>query len=264
MPVARFPFDLRGRRSVALAFVLLLPSAGCGLLVDMGGLTGGPGDAGTATSRDGGWTWSSQDDDAAPTSPPGDVDAGAGGSTSADAGQDGALADTGGAASGDAGDPGCGPTNTTAQCGSCGTACDTTTGSPSCNGTSCTYACNPGRSDCDLQAPDTNGCECATPACCGGSCQTIHSDGVGQNFYDCNPLGTNTDAEATEACVAYALSVGGKASDCTDGWNCQGQPYQVCFNTYHSGVPEYCWAYDAPKNDVFPNYCPGSPIGTWN
>jgi hypothetical protein len=273
------PFGARGRTSFVLGLVLLFPVGGC-FLVDVDSLTGGSEvkvrDAGSMASplgdedSDGG-----EDAAAGNLTPPvdaGEEDAAAAGfdavASRPDAGDDAAAnrpdAGADAVASGeDAGGGACGPTDTIANCGACGVACDTRTGSPSCDGTSCTYACRPGRTDCDLEAPDKNGCECATPACCGTSCQTIHSNGVGQNFYDCNAAGTNTDAAATEACVAYALSVGGTPSDCTDGWYCQDQPSQVCFNS--SGpATQYCWGYGAPSDQVFPNYCPSSAVGSWD
>jgi hypothetical protein len=180
-------------------------------------------------------------------------------------GDDAAPADGAGRASDDAGEDAavspCGPTDTVINCGSCGTTCDTTTGSPSCNGTTCSYACNAGQIDCNTQAPDTDGCECTTPACCGSSCQTTHTDGEGQSFYDCNALGTDTEDEAMEACAAYAASIGGKVSDCSGNWVCSGQPSQACYTG--SAGTQYCWGYEGAMN-VYPNYCPSSAVGTWD
>jgi hypothetical protein len=98
--------------------------------------------------------------------------------------------------------------SSTASCGGCGNACNTKTGAAKCNGTTCSYTCNQGSTDCNAAtAPDTDGCECATPGCCsGGKCQTIHANGVGEKFYDCNAAGTHTAAQATEACEAAAGS----------------------------------------------------------
>src|SRR5262249_32831140 len=54
--------------------------------------------------------------------------------------------------------------------------------------------------NCDGQA--ANGCECAGSMCCpGNTCETVHSNGSGQNFYDCAPLGTIDQTQAMEACA---------------------------------------------------------------
>ncbi len=100
--------------------------------------------------------------------------------------------------------------SSTATCGACeNAACSTKTGAASCNGTTCSYKCNAGLTDCNAAtAPDTDGCECATPGCCSGACQTTHANGVGQSFYDCNAKGTVSSAQATEACVAFTGSAG--------------------------------------------------------
>ena len=100
--------------------------------------------------------------------------------------------------------------SSTATCGGCkNAACNTKTGAASCNGTTCSYKCNTGLIDCNAGTPpDSDGCECATspanPACCNGACQTVHSNGVGQSFFDCNPPKTFTAAQAQEACERYA------------------------------------------------------------
>jgi hypothetical protein len=132
---------------------------------------------------------------------------------------------------------GCETASSTSNCGACGQACDTSTGTPSCSGTSCIYACNPGRSDCNaVTAPDTDGCECATPNCCGSSCQTVHSNGVGQSFYDCAPSGTYNATEQLAACAAFT----GDATKCTNVSSlCLFvQPVGVC----STGASQcYCW-----------------------
>jgi hypothetical protein len=89
-----------------------------------------------------------------------------------------------------------------------------TTGTPSCNGTKCGYACRSGRADCNASktGADTDGCECATLACCGTACQTTHSNGVGQTFPDCVALGTYEQAQAQAACTAFTGNGGQCAS----------------------------------------------------
>jgi hypothetical protein len=97
--------------------------------------------------------------------------------------------------------------SSTATCGACkNAACSTKTGAASCDGTTCSYKCNAGLTDCNAAtAPDTDGCECATPECCsGGQCETTHSNGVGGSFFDCNATSTFNEPQAQEACEAYA------------------------------------------------------------
>jgi hypothetical protein len=172
-------------------------------------------------------------------------------------------------------DAGCGATNTTSNCGACGQACmPVGAASATCNGLSCAYACSTGHSDCNsATAPDTDGCECATPGCCSGACQTTHTDGVGQSYYDCNSTGTFTEVTATEACTAFAASVGGTAADCSGGWTCSGSSTQyVCYGTKNATVcADYCWMYTGKQPDGGPGAgvvidcnCPGNVVGSWN
>jgi hypothetical protein len=138
--------------------------------------------------------------------------------------------------------------NSTTSCGACNATCNTNTGAASCNGSTCTYQCNSGLIDCNSgNAPDTDGCECATPACCGGSCQTTHADGVGQSFYDCNASGTYNQSQAQAACTAFT----GSASACSPSTVCCGGNIVVlCLGTTSksvcgsSGGKCYCWQYD--------------------
>lgn len=111
---------------------------------------------------------------------------------------------------------GCETDITTVQnCGGCGAVCNqTNAASASCDGTTCSYTCKSGFVNCNTTAPNTGGCECAGTGCCMGGCQTQHSNGVGQNFYDCNALGTHNVTQATEACNADS----GASGTCTDGW----------------------------------------------
>ena len=140
--------------------------------------------------------------------------------------------------------------SSTTTCGACNAACNTTTGAASCNGTTCSYRCNSGLSDCNAgSAPDTDGCECTTPACCGTGCQSTHTDGVGQKFYDCNQLGSYNQSQAQAACTAYT----GSASACTPSTVCCGVNLGICLGTTaHSvcgsaGVGCYCWQYQGPN-----------------
>ena len=83
-------------------------------------------------------------------------------------------------------------TKDAANCGACGRACAgagaLNVATATCSNSLCTSTCMPGHANCNLPAankPD-DGCECATPGCCtGGACQTVHSNGLGQNYFDC-------------------------------------------------------------------------------
>lgn len=157
-----------------------------------------------------------------------------------------------------------------ANCGACGAACDTTTGTPTCNGSTCSYACEPGHTDCNSSvAPDTDGCECATPTCCGTGCQTAHSNGTGQTFYDCNALGTINQAQAQAACTAYT----GSASACSPftgvcGAFGQESSSSICGSV--GGTCE-CWEYAGTEgarvtavSGARYGFCAGATDPTWN
>jgi hypothetical protein len=137
-----------------------------------------------------------------------------------------------------------------------------------CNGLTCSYTCNTGTADCNAgTAPDLDGCECTTPACCPGGtnsaapCQTAHSNGLGNSYYDCNNLyttspNTYTAVAAMEACTAYALSQpGGKSSsNCSDGYYCGPKTNPGTTTVCYEGNPgnintcTFCWGYSAPTD----------------
>jgi hypothetical protein len=81
----------------------------------------------------------------------------------------------------------------------------------------------PGTIDCD--GNPNNGCECSTPSCCGATCQTTHSNGLGQLYYDCAPLGvpglpaTYTPVMATEARNAWPFAGIDSTGTCGMGMN---------------------------------------------
>lgn len=166
--------------------------------------------------------------------------------------------------------------SSTASCGSCSAACNTKTGAASCNGTTCSYQCNSGLMDCNAgSAPDTDGCECSTPACCGTGCQTTHSDGVGQSFYDCNAPKSYNQSQAQSACTAYT----GSAAACTPSTTCCNglQIGNLCLGmTAHSvcgstGGKCYCWQYQGPNSGKVESEgsgcsasCGGGSDPSWN
>ena len=68
-----------------------------------------------------------------------------------------------------------------------------------CSGGAC--ACSFGYNDCNGLE---DGCECATPSCCAGSCAPQHANGLGQSYYDCAPLGVPGDAGTYSGALATA------------------------------------------------------------
>ncbi len=190
--------------------------------------------------------------------------------------ESGSGSDSGGTLDGDDGvapggdASGCGPVTSVDNCGACGVQCNMMTGTPSCTGATCTYACVAGHSDCNTAPPNTDGCECATPACCGAGCQTSHADGVGQSYFDCNPAKTYTESSAIAACTAYALSVGSTAASCKGPLYCSGSMAPtICFSTTSGQCSNYCWQYAGTYSNQGPGTvwdcaCPAHMIGTWN
>jgi len=188
--------------------------------------------------------------------------------------QDASAADAldgGDAATSDASDAGfdgdCGALNTVNNCTMCGAKCDGTNATQTgCNGTTCQYTCKQNYSNCNNGAPDLNGCECATPSCCGSSCATTHTNGVNQNYYDCVDAGTYNGQQALKACTAYtndqfacqAASCIGDAGDLV-----------IC-GTPDGGTSCVCWDYAGTdtahvyKSGSTTCYCPGSTDPTWN
>jgi hypothetical protein len=171
-----------------------------------------------------------------------------------------------GDAAAEASDGGCDALDTPLNCGACGAACDVLhSNSASCNGVTCIYAsCQPGWADCNTAAPDLDGCECNTPSCCGGGCQTTHSNGVGGDYYDCVAKGTYDLTEATEACASYT----GNAGVCaTSSCNGPGSNHVVCGA---QGTVCVCWDYSGSNlGHVFSSgstacTCPGSTDPAWN
>jgi Cys-rich repeat protein len=176
------------------------------------------------------------------------------------------------------------------DCGGCGRACSTnnTMGPLSCSQGLCKpTGCAPGYGDCGQPAAPTkdDGCEAmlntplhcgscanACPAgrqCCGTNCEITHTNGLGQQFFDCAALDTHDVTEAMAA--AHAWMSGGTVFDanpspCADGSG------MVCNQQSNSCA---CWAYvaggtSAVAGHVFLNAastgcrCPGIGDGTWH
>jgi hypothetical protein len=165
---------------------------------------------------------------------------------------------------------GCGPTNTTSNCGGCGNACGNEhVMTASCTGSACAYTCQTGYANCAETPPNTTGCECATPACCGTSCQTIHEAGY-QNgsYYDCNPIATtSSSAQALEnqaiAACSKALGV-----TCNPGFGCgtRGPFHYACNGDPSTGNGcTYCWSYAGTDVLQFEDCgCPPMMLGNWD
>jgi hypothetical protein len=102
------------------------------------------------------------------------------------------------------------------NCGTCGNRCAT--------GATCTSGiCCPASTP--LVCPANPGACCAGTTCCpGGVCETVHSNGLGQSYYDCGSLNQHTLLQAQLAALAWspnASLVGGfQIPSCTGDQNC--------------------------------------------
>jgi len=111
------------------------------------------------------------------------------------------------------------------HCGDCGTVCSAdNVATRTCGGGVCNGACAAQFSNCDGNL-GTNGCECAGDTCCPGSCSTLHTNGLGQSFSDCQPLGvpgnaaTYSAALASEARAAWPFFGNDSTASCGTGPN---------------------------------------------
>jgi hypothetical protein len=132
-------------------------------------------------------------------------------------------------------------------------------------------ACTP------LTSADTcgaNGCECPTPGCCGAACQSAHSDGLGQSFYDCVAQGTHTQAQAKAACAAFT----GDAGSCTMSSACCDDSLGLCITVQSTdavcgmiSAQCHCWSYVGDDSGTVQTpdagcaeVCPASGDPGWN
>jgi hypothetical protein len=144
------------------------------------------------------------------------------------------------------------PLTTTSNCTACGAACDTAHSTPSgCNGSKCLYsACATNWQNCDTSGVDTAGCECEGSSCCGSGCQNKHSDGYGDSFFDCQPLNTFNQNQASEAELAF--DPGGTIDPSINPWHYtdnKGTSDQMCVRSYTRNTC-ICFIYAATGNYV--------------
>lgn len=131
-----------------------------------------------------------------------------------------------------------------------------------CNGMIDDGCCELGTQDCN----SAGGCECIGTACCGTGCQSAHQNGLGNYFFDCEPLGTRTLTQAVAACRAFT----GDSSLCYDlGAACDSGSTSAVCSTAASQCA--CWTYAGTNTGrVFLNegsttcLCPLSTDPMWN
>ncbi len=103
----------------------------------------------------------------------------------------------------------------------------------------------------------------ATGPCDGGTPLVVHSNGFGQTFSDCQPLGTYNVNQAFEACAASTGDAG--ACSIPAGFTCSGGNL-VCAQ---SGSTCTCWRYDGHPGSALAlttgcNCLPNSAPVVWN
>jgi hypothetical protein len=162
-----------------------------------------------------------------------------------------------------AADDGCETTQDGANCGACGTACDSLhSEGATCAAGACVYAaCKPGWVNCDTTGGDFNGCE--TPSntldnCggCGNKCDATHSSGATCNgtsciyakcslgYADCNTTAPDTDGCET---VVDPTNCAGCGMSC-DVANSVGSACSAGTCTYTSCKPGYADCNTSPPN----------------
>jgi hypothetical protein len=110
-----------------------------------------------------------------------------------------------------------------------------------CSNKTCTGQCASGTVDCA-------GACCLGNVCCGGGtiCQTVHSDGLGQTYLDCNPPGqpgkaaTYSQTMALEAAAAFSSMTPITTQTCIDP---NGQNAQVVIVQSNDQTTFATWQY---------------------
>jgi Stigma-specific protein, Stig1 len=147
----------------------------------------------------------------------------------------------------------------TQNCGACGTPCQP---GQFCHNGAC--------SDCPPSKPIGCGGTCyAGTGCCGQGPQTVHINGVGGNYYDCNAQGTPGQA------ATYTRTM---AQEAAESWSNQSQSVASCSasgQTYHavavsdSSGTYGLWAYEGPfaghvRVNAGGPVCPRASDPSWN
>jgi hypothetical protein len=112
-----------------------------------------------------------------------------------------------------------------AHCGDCLRSC---AAGQVCTAGTC---CAPGQLAC---GPSGARLCCAGTACCGDACQTIHSNGLGGTFLDCNPLGTWTRDAALAAADAWGSGTTFDGNFCGPG-SLSRQAATACATWFYAG-----------------------------
>ena len=171
---------------------------------------------------------------------------------------------------------GCGPTNTTSNCGKCGNVC-TPTGATAdlCNGLSCTYTCTAGHSDCNSATPTGSR---RVRVCDARLLRSELPDGaLERRRPELLRLQRRRDVHGGHRHGGLRRvrdihrGLGGRL---LGGWTCTGNPTQyVCYGTGHNNdtCANYCWLYTGTAPDGGPGAgqvidcsCPGNYIGPWD
>jgi hypothetical protein len=125
--------------------------------------------------------------------------------------------------------------------------------------------------------PSDSGIVCRTAdKSCGPSCQDCtatgatchgHHNGLGQTFYDCNPVGTYNQEQAMEACAAYT----GSSTQCqaTTIFRCALLSFSTATVVCSTGSSCYCWEWNVTPGSVGSSSfggCPACPTSspTWD
>jgi hypothetical protein len=174
---------------------------------------------------------------------------------------------------------------TTADCGACNRGCSNAhVAGESCAGGLCNSTCQSGWGNCSYPVPPAadDGCESnlttcyGTPCCAQGQCADPHSNGQGQTYDDCSPLGTPGNAAtysqtmAGEAASAYPTQNTLYIVTCGSGAN-TATAIDICDPTGSTCIASWCYAgpcagYSLAIAGGAAAYCPNAVSGnpTWD